>query len=259
MGKGWTFRLGRLALAAGAVAAMAGCTPAPKDGTLIADPYEATNRRIHELNKGLDTGLVEPGSRLYEAVTPTLVTFLVRNGISNLELPVYAANQLLQGRPLDALSTAGRFGLNTVFGAAGLLDPATEFGLPLKRADFGETLFVWGVQEGAYIELPFLGPSSERDAFGVLVDYLMNPTTYFTGFVVESPTTEILLGLRGTDILAFRAENADLIDQLYYESSDSYTEVKNAYVQLRRRELGVETTPEDALPDIFEDPADPQQ
>lgn len=247
-------RFGRLSVAASMVL-IAGCTPPPTDGALIADPYESTNRAVHELNKSLDTGLVEPGSRLYEAITPTLVTFLVRNGISNLELPVYAANQLLQGRPLDALSTAGRFGFNTVFGAAGLLDPATDFGLPLKRADFGETLFVWGVQEGAYIELPFLGPSTERDAFGILVDYLMNPTTYFTGFVVESPTSEILLGLRGTDILAFRAENSELINQLYYESTDSYTEVKNAFVQLRRRELGVETTAEDALPDIFEDPA----
>ncbi|MEM9196717.1 MAG: VacJ family lipoprotein [Pseudomonadota bacterium] len=248
-------RLGRLAAAVGVVM-LAACTPPPTDGALIADPYETTNRRIHELNKGVDAGILRPGARVYEAVTPTLVTFLVRNGLSNLELPVYAANQLLQGRPIDALSTAGRFGLNTVFGAAGLLDPATEFGLPMQRTDFGETLFVWGVREGAYIELPFLGPSTERDTAGLLVDFLMNPTTYFTGFVIESPATEVLLGLRGSDLLAFRAENAELLEQLFYESTDSYTEVKNAFVQVRRRELGVETTPEDALPDLFADPAE---
>lgn len=232
---------------------IAACAAPPAEGVLVADPYETTNRRIHDLNKALDQGVLRPGSSAFDAITPTLVQFLIRNGVSNLELPVDAANHLLQGRPMDALATAGRFGFNTVFGAAGLLDPATSFGLPRQRNDFGRTLFVWGVREGAYLELPFFGATTERDAVGTLVDYVINPTTYFTGYVLEAPASEILLGLRGSDILARRAENAELIDSILYDSPDSYTELKNSYIQFRRRQLGIETTPDQALPDIFAD------
>jgi phospholipid-binding lipoprotein MlaA len=244
------------ALGLAAAVAIAGCTPVPTDGRLIADPYEGANRQFHTLNKTLDQAVLRPASQAYATVTPALVRFLIRNGVSNLELPVEAANQVFQGKPLVALTTAGRFGFNTVFGAAGLLDPATEFGLPRRPTDFGETLHVWGVREGAYLELPFFGPSTERDAVGLVVDYAMNPFTYFTGYVLESPLPEAILGLRGADLLAVRANNGELIDQILYESSDSYTELKTSYIQFRRRQLGQETTVDDALPDIFEDPGD---
>ena len=52
----------------------------------------------------------------------------------------------------------GRFGVNTLAGAAGLLDPATEFGLPLEPTDFGVTLASWGANEGPYVEAPSLWP-----------------------------------------------------------------------------------------------------
>ncbi|RMH47522.1 MAG: VacJ family lipoprotein [Alphaproteobacteria bacterium] len=245
------FRLVRGALLALGLVA---CTPPPTDGSLIADPYQATNRRMHELNKTVDQAVLRPASRAFADVTPGLVRYLVRNGVSNLELPVIAANQLLQGRPLDALASAGRFGLNTVFGAAGLLDPATDFGLPFRPTDFGVTLHVWGVPEGAYLELPFIGPTTERDLAGLVVDSAINPLRYVGG-VLDSPLPEIMLGMRGANVLIRRADNAAVIDQILYGSGDSYTELKTAYVQLRRRQLGEETTPEAALPDIFGDPA----
>jgi phospholipid-binding lipoprotein MlaA len=232
----------------GLLAVLGACAGPPREGQLIADPYEAVNRRVHEINKTVDRAVARPVARLYVRVAPGLLSFLVRNGAANLELPVDAVNLILQGKLELALVTAGRFGFNTVFGAAGLLDPATDFGLVRHDTDFGETLHLWGVREGAYVELPLLGPSTERDAVGLAVDILLNPVTWVTG----SPEAEILLGVRTVDVIARRGESTAQIDAIFYGSTDSYAELKTAFVQLRRRRLGI-TGSEDALPDIFED------
>lgn len=237
-------------------ALVAGCAAPPADGSLVADPYEAANRRVHAFNKAVDSAVLRPASRVYGRAAPELVQFLIGNGVSNLELPVDAANQILQGRVVDAVATAGRFGLNTVFGAAGLLDPATEFGLPRRPTDFGETLHVWGTPEGAYLELPLFGPSTERDAVGIVVDTLINPTTWLGGSVLESPLTEVILAGRAADLVALRAAAATQIDPILYASSDSYVELRSAYVQARRRELAGGATPDATLPDVFGEPGE---
>jgi phospholipid-binding lipoprotein MlaA len=139
----------------------------------------------------------------------------------------------------------------------GLLDPASSMGLPNKPTDFGKTLLVWGAPEGAYTELPLLGPATQRDALGRLVDGALTPTIYLTGSVIGSPAGEIILAMRSAEILALRAEQTDQIDAILYESADSYTELKTSYVQFRRRELGETSAEDDALPDIFEEPAPP--
>ena len=46
------------------------------------------------------------------------------------------------------------------------------------NTDFGQTLHVWGAREGAYVELPLLGPSTTRDTYGIFVDLFTNPLTY---------------------------------------------------------------------------------
>jgi phospholipid-binding lipoprotein MlaA len=250
-------RRGATGLAFALAIALSACAPAPTDGTLIADPFEPLNRTFHAVNKGVDTVLLNPVSQAYDAATPALVRFLIRNGSDNLALPVDAINLALQGRFENALAIAGRFGFNTVFGAAGLLDPATEFGFPKYRTDFGETLYVWGVPEGAYVELPLLGPSTQRDGVGRLADYLLNPVTWFTGFAVESPGAEIITSVQVARVIETRAEADGQLDRILYESPDSYTELKTSYVQFRRAQLGQTRPDQNALPDIFDDPAEP--
>ena len=44
--------------------------------------------------------------------------------------------------------------------------------LPQRKEDFGQTLGVWGFNQGPYLVLPFLGPSSVRDGIGKGVDFL---------------------------------------------------------------------------------------
>lgn len=234
---------GRIAWLLSAILLGACATPELQEGELIADPYQEVNREVHAFNRGLDQAVINPASKAYDFVTPHLGKFLVGNALSHLTLPGLFANHLLQGEFTDAGATLARFTLNTVMGAGGFLDPATEFGATYRETDFGLTLAEWGVEPGVYLELPLFGPSSTRDAFGRVVDTAFRPTTWFGG-------PEITYPVRALDILDTRDRYRALIDDVLYESQDSYRASRNAYIQNRRRLQAGETVIEE-LPDIF--------
>lgn len=219
------------------------------EGQLVADPYESVNRDIHAFNKGLDRAVVSPAAKAYDFVTPALGKVLIANALSHLTLPGVFANHLLQADFDDAGATLARFTLNTVLGAGGFLDPATEFGATYRETDFGLTLAEWGVDTGAYIELPLFGPSTARDAFGRVVDTAFKPTTYLGG---GADATLATWSIRVLDVLDTRDRYRALIDDVLYESEDSYRASRNAYVQNRRRLQAGETSIE-TLPDIFDE------
>lgn len=235
--------------------ALTACAATPEDqGQLIPDPTVSANRAVHEFNKALDTAILSPVSQAYGAVTPELVQHLVSNELDHLRLPGVFINRVLQGEVKHAGVALGRFGVNTIAGAGGLLDPATEFGLPYEHSDFGVTLAEWGAGEGIYHELPLFGPSTTRHAIGRVVNFVIDPTGLATGQLVNTSTALTALSYARTpvDIVNQRHENADLIDQLLYESEDSYVAVRTGYVQNRRRVVSGGETDTDALPDIFE-------
>jgi phospholipid-binding lipoprotein MlaA len=225
-----------------------------EQGQLIPDPMASTNRNVHEFNKTLDTVILSPMARAYGSVTPTLVQHLVSNELDHLRLPGIFVNRILQGEVEHAGVALGRFGVNTLAGAGGLLDPATEFGLPYEHSDFGVTLATWGAEEGIYLELPLFGPSTTRHAVGRLVNFVIDPTGLATGQLVNTSTALTALSYARTpvDIVNQRHENADILDQLLYQSEDSYVAVRTGYVQYRRRVVSGGETNTDDLPDIFE-------
>lgn len=230
----------------------------PRDGLAATDRYEPTNRVIHNNNVRLDRYVLRPVAQGYDYVTPTLIQHLIGNGLNHLELPGDFANYLLQGDVESSLDTLGRFTLNTVIGAGGLLDPAKEFGLPRDGTDFGITLGTYGVDEGLYLVLPFFGPTTVRDTAGFIVDRAFSPTTYL-GFVSGAEGVDYIgPGLTGTNVVDTRNRNAGLIDEVLYESPDSYVTLRSAYLQRRRAQVAGEEGAADALPDIFDDEAPPR-
>lgn len=237
----------RLVLTAVAAALVSGCAANPDPEAFAYDPYEETNREIHTFNKGWDTVLIRPASQVYEAVTPGLAQLLIRNGLDTLDLPAILVNNLLQGDPLAAMRTGGRLALNLVLGAGGLLDPATEFGLPKEPTDLGVTFARWGVEEGPYLSLPFLGPATARDAVGRVTEIALDPFNFVTGV----PALETLgPGSTAIGIVDLRARNEAALDRALYESEDSYITVRSGYLQRRRRQVAGGATAEQ-LPDVF--------
>ncbi len=199
----------------------------------VNDPYEQANRSVHAFNKGLDRVILRPAGRV-AAATPEEITTPITNFADNAGLPNAIANGLLQADIGGAATNTMRFVVNSTVGVLGLLDPAGAIGLAEEKTDFGETLAVWGVGEGAYIEMPLFGPSTQRDAVGFVVDLVLDPLDHVgTVEQINYGTTA-----RGLDLAITRGRFMDTFDGLLYESADSYSQARLAYLQNRRFELG---------------------
>ena len=239
---------GRALLATVVAASLAGCAAAPAPQT-ATDPNEKANREVHAFNQSIDRALVRPAAGAYGSVLPEPIKRCVANFASNLDAPGDVANNLLQGRIGNAGQNTLRFAVNTVFGIGGLFDTATAIGLPGKPTDFGETLHVWGAGEGNYVELPFVGPSTERDFVGIIVDVALNPVRLALPQPEASYATVAKLGSK----LGDRDKYSEIVDQLLYESADSYAQSRLLYLQNRRFALG-QTASDDSFVDPYEDP-----
>lgn len=243
--------LARAALALAVLTLVAGCAQKPAPAS-INDPMEANNRQIHDFNRGVDTAILRPISNSFGTPEPGAKPGPILQGVTNfaqnLDAPGAVVNNLLQGRPQFAAENTLRFVLNTTVGIGGLFDPASAIGLHGKTTDFGETLHVWGAGEGAYVELPLLGPSTERDMVGRIVDIGLNPMRY----VLPKPESNIVPVAKLASSIGDRARYSETVDSVLYDSADSYAQARLLYLQNRRFQLGQTTGP--AGDEDFEDP-----
>lgn len=226
-------RPGRRAAAAVAAATLlsAGCASLP-DGAQrnAADPLERVNRGVFAFNDALDEAVARPVARTYRAVVPELFRASFSNVFSNLGDVLTSANQLLQGKPLLALSDAGRVVINTIFGFGGLADVASDLGLEKHREDFGQTLGRWGAPPGPYIVLPVFGPSSVRDGVGYLVDLNTDPLLALNDLYWRR-------GLFGLRLVNTREQLLDAEKVLQGIALDRYSFIRDAYLSRRRSQV----------------------
>lgn len=186
------------------------------------DPWESFNRPIFRFNNFLDTWFLRPIAAGYRNVTPDAVDRSVSNVYNNIGDVVSLANSILQLKHKQAAVTASRLMFNSIFGLAGIFDVATDWGLPRQREDFGQTLVYWGVPEGNYLMLPFLGSATVTDAFGRIPDALIDPLNRLNEPGVYFATFGETVDQR-----------AGVIPGEHLIVGDEYVFLRNAYLQQR--------------------------
>jgi phospholipid-binding lipoprotein MlaA len=219
---------------------------APEPGPIDRDPLQGFNRGVHVFNRELDRNAVRPASTAYDVAVPDEVEYWISDFARNADTPRIIVNQILQFNLKEAGVMTWRFLINSTLGIAGLWDPASTLDVPVYQSDFGETLYTWGVGEGAYVELPLAGPSTVRDGVGAVVDLFINPLSY----VLPSPESYIATVAGVGAFLTERSKLRDTYDSVLYESEDSYGQSRLAYLQKRRFELGITGSTD------YQDPAD---
>ncbi|MCH4563725.1 VacJ family lipoprotein [Halomonas sp. EGI 63088] len=211
-----------------AVALLTGCaSTAAVEERHPDDPWEGFNRRVFAFNDALDRAVLKPVARGYRTVTPEPLQTGVGNFFSNLGEIRTALNSVLQGKPGNAGIASSRFLINTTLGIGGLWDYATQMEITGREEDFGQTLGVWGLGEGAYLVLPLLGPSTVRDTAGLPLDTYTYPLAY-----VEDD--KVRFGLTGLRVVDTRA---GLLDQEELIRGDRYSFIRDAWLQRRRFEV----------------------
>lgn len=211
---------------------VAACATMPRDASLpISDPHEATNRQVLAINQQT----LGPLSEVAKTAIPGPVHDRLHDLDSNLKEPRIFVNNVLQLRMDAAAYTAGRFVINTTFGLGGLFDVAGREGTGQQSGDFGQTLFVWGVSDGPYVVLPYMGPATTRDAFGSIVDMAADPLGWLIGAKIASTAMHVAVsaGTMGLDA----ADRLVQLKQAEDASIDFYSFIRSGYYQTRRAEL----------------------
>ena len=193
------------------------------------DPLEPMNRAIFEFNEIVDDNVLKPIAKGYKYVTPDPVEVGISNFFSNLGEIGTITNDLLQLKFAQAGRDTMRFFLNSTLGIFGIFDVATPLGLSKNKEDFGQTLGFWGVPDGPYLVLPFLGPSSFRDGPSMLVDYEISP--------VEQLHHEERQVLQTLDIVDTRARLLRATKILDTAAKDKYIFIRESYLQKRESQV----------------------
>ncbi len=194
------------------------------------DPLEGMNRGIYKFNDIADRALFKPVATTFKAVAPTPVRKGFNNFFNNLGSITTVLNDLLQLKFSNAFTDAGRFIINSTFGLAGFVDVASMDNIPNHKEDFGQTLGQWGVDNGAYLVLPFLGSSTLRDTSGLLFDTVTTDPITYTHNIGEIRLHNQLRAAQFTDRRTELLDAKDIMDEA---SLDPYAFARDAYLQRR--------------------------
>jgi phospholipid-binding lipoprotein MlaA len=218
-------------LAALVVLGTQGCATGPNANPV--DPMEPLNRVVFGLNDGLDQALIKPVATVYDRVVPGPIQTGVGNFFGNIGDVWSVANNALQFKLQDTLETFFRVSVNTVFGFGGVLDIASEMGIPKNSQDFGQTLGVWGFKAGPYVVLPIFGPSSVRDTVGTVVGTQSDVLS-------KAKPVSARNSLTALRVLDKRAELLGTTNALDEAALDKYTFARDVYLRRRDASIGKE-------------------
>jgi phospholipid-binding lipoprotein MlaA len=202
---------------------LGGCAATPSRD----DPFEPMNRASYRVHQVVDGQIIKPVIQAYVDYTPHPVQQGVRNFFGNIDDLFSFFNDVLQGKPDKAGNDLGRVITNTGFGLLGLIDIASDAGIPKGNEDFGQTFGVWGIPQGPYIFIPVFGPTTVRDGSGWIVRGYANPV----GYVEDIAARNILWALNLVDLRASALQAESLLDQA---ALDPYTFIRRSYLQRRQ-------------------------
>jgi phospholipid-binding lipoprotein MlaA len=216
-----------------ALGIVAGCATPPGEEPSAAmysevyDPLEPMNRYFFDVNSALDAVAFRPIAQIYHEAVPVVVQDSVTNFLRNLSQPFDFVNNVAQGDLDGAGDNMGAFFTNTLLGVGGLFDVAQ---LDTDREDVGQTLAVWGVEEGPYLVIPVLGPNTSRSAGGLVAEYFIEPVNLLAdrNGMENAGLYRIVAG--GLDA---RSRSLETLDEIEKNSIDFYAAIRSLYRQQR--------------------------
>jgi len=198
----------------------------------VADPFEPINRGFFVFNDRFYFWFAKPVTIGYRTVIPSDVRSPIRNFFFNVFAPIRIVNNLLQGKFKGAGIETQRFFINTTAGVLGFGDPASSLPqLAPRIEDLGQTFAVWGIGNGFYIVLPFIGPTTLRDTTGWVLDRYFSPLAYVYDSWEEAVAVTIF---RRWNELSFRIGD---YEALKAAAIDPYVAMRNGYIQFRNTKI----------------------
>ena len=188
---------------------------------------------MFKVNDKADRYVLAPVARGYRKVTPGPVRTGVGNFFNNLRDVVSFGSNLLRLDIKRASEDFMRVSVNTTFGLGGLIDVAGAGGIPNNKNTLGDTFASWGWKNSNYFVYPIFGPSTVRDSLG---------TTALMAYPVQNAvfhTTAGRAAASAVNAVSTRESLLDLTDGMEEAALDPYIMMRDGYMEIRRRQLGL--------------------
>ena len=202
--------------------------------------FEGASRAIFKFNMALDDIVLEPIAKGYNRL-PDPLKEGTSNFTSNVSTLLSIPNNILQGNFKQLGHSVGSFAVNTTVGVFGFFNPAEKIGLKPNKEDVGQTLGSYGMGPGCYFVLPVLGPTTARDAVGLIADTFVDPFAQITirenEILSTSGNSLDYYSVKGTSAIDFRADNDANFQSLEKNSIDLYSSLKSIYLQDRKNKI----------------------
>ena len=196
------------------------------------DPLEPMNRAVFKFNEVLDDNLLKPIAETYKFITPDPVETGVSNFFNNIGEINTIANDVFQFKFRQAGYDFTRFAINSTIGIFGVFDVASNFGMKRNKEDFGQTLGYWGIGSGPYLVLPFFGPSSLRDAPGLVVDQNSREQMSPIQTQLHHEEKQVISVVEIIDKRAGLLRATQILDAA---AKDKYVFIRESYLQQRKK------------------------
>lgn len=195
---------------------------------------ETYNHAMYDFNQQFYKYILKPAARGYRKITNKYTRERISNALLNVKEPIFAVNHLLQGDPVQSGKSIARFLINSTLGIAGTYDVAEKgWNLPKEKTGFDDTLATWGVPDGPYLILPFIGPSTPRATAGLIGDGAINPIYWATANDANIQA-KIYYPYMAINAVSNYEAGMDILDDLERNSVDFYSTMKSAYLQNRK-------------------------
>lgn len=194
------------------------------------DPFEPMNRKIFAFNKTADNIVLKPVAKGYAAVVPKFARRGLDNFFNNASDTSVIINDFLQLQFPKFARDVGRMAVNTTLGMGGFIDVGTSIGWERVPLTFGDTLTRYGMRRSPYLVLPFLGPSTIRDAAGIFVDFYLTPWGYIE-------PEELRIGLLALYAVNARSTYLDMEKLMKVAAFDEYILMREVFFQQREARL----------------------
>jgi len=218
--------LARLIAAAAVAVVVQGCATTGGGAPPKYDPFEPFNRAMYAIHQPIDDYFMQPVAQAWVDYVPKPMQMAVTNFFGNIEDAFSAINGLLQGKWEKAGNDMGRVTVNSFMGLGGLIDIASDAGIPRGEEDFGQTFGYWGFPQGPFLFVPVIGPTTVRDGTGLIIRAYAAPVNYIN----DVPLRNILYGLAFVNERALLLQATSIVDT---GALDRYSFIRRSYLQRR--------------------------
>ncbi len=202
----------------------------------IRDPFKKLNKKVFRFNDWMYRRALAPLARGYRKVMPDPAEKGVRNFIRNIKFPIRLVGSLLQGKVKRASKETGAFIVNSTLGIGGLFRPAKDIKplADIPAEDLGQAFAKWGINDGVYIVLPILGPTSLRDGIARLGTRVIDPLASSSNLIEDN---ELRILTQGINAVAEAGPVLEQYEAMTESSVDPYEAIKDAYKQHRDNQI----------------------